>query len=445
VAVGDQVSKSAAVPLADAIKTRSAHVAVIGMGYVGLPLAISIVNAGYRTLGLEVNPERLRALENGRSYVDDLSDEALRPAIVNQRLTVSDQVSRLSGADIVMICLPTPLGVGREPDLAKLINVFDDLGRLLRPGQLIVLCSTTYPGTTEELALPRLQGSGLTVGEDFFLAFAPERVDPGNLRYKGGLLPRVVGGVTKSCAALAEAFLKTIHSEVLVVSSCRAAEMTKLLENSFRSVNIALVNEMAIICRKLGLDVWEVIDAASTKPFGFMRFEPGPGLGGHCIPIDPLYLSWKLRVLNYRTRFVELADDINRAMPDYVATLVASALNDRGITIKGSKILALGIAYKRDVSDARESPALEVIASLRDRGAIVQAHDPLVQPGAGSSVEFIKEALSPKFVGSQDCIVVLTDHSWYDWDLIFRSARLVVDTRGVSHRIGYDSPNVLRL
>jgi UDP-N-acetyl-D-glucosamine dehydrogenase len=221
--------------------------------------------------------------------------------------------------------------------------------------------------------------------------------------------------------------------------------MTKLLENSFRSVNIALVNEMAIICRKLGLDVWEVIDAASTKPFGFMRFEPGPGLGGHCIPIDPLYLSWKLRVLNYRTRFVELADDINRAMPDYVATLVASALNDRGITIKGSKILALGIAYKRDVSDARESPALEVIASLRDRGAIVQAHDPLVQPGAGSSVEFIKEALSPKFVGSQDCIVVLTDHSWYDWDLIFRSARLVVDTRGVSHRIGYDSPNVLRL
>jgi UDP-N-acetyl-D-glucosamine dehydrogenase len=360
-------------------------------------------------------------------------------------LTISDEISSLSRADIVMICLPTPLGVGREPDLAKLINVFEDLGHLLRSGQLIVLCSTTYPGTTEELALPRLQSSGLTVGEDFFLAFAPERVDPGNVRYKGELLPRVVGGVTKSCAALAEAFLKTIHSEVLVVSSCRAAEMTKLLENSFRSVNIALINEMAIICRKLGLDVWEVIDAASTKPFGFMRFEPGPGLGGHCIPIDPMYLSWKLRVLNYRTRFVELADDINRAMPEYVASLVASALNYRGITVKGSKILALGIAYKRDVSDARESPALDVIASLKERGAFVQAHDPLVQPQAGIPVEFIREVLSRELVGSQDCIVVLTDHSSYDWDLIFRSARLIVDTRGVSYRTGYNSPNVLRL
>src|SRR5713101_3434441 len=329
--------------LRDKFRTRTAIIGVMGLGYVGLPLAVSFARAGFETLAFEVDRDRLQALSAGHSYIGDLSNDELQAVIADRKFAVTDDSARLSEPDAIVICLPTPLGKAKEPDLSILTAAFASISSRLRSGQLVILSSTTYPGTTEELALPALQASGLQVGRDFFLAFSPERVDPGNKAFTLRSIPRVVGGVTPSCTGVAQALLECVVDHVEVVSSCRAAEMTKLLENTFRSVNIGLVNEMAVICRKLDIDVWEVIDAASTKPYGFMRFVPGPGLGGHCIPIDPAYLAWKLRMLNYRARFVELAEDINGMMPEYVATLVGTALNDHlGKTLRGARILALG-------------------------------------------------------------------------------------------------------
>jgi UDP-N-acetyl-D-glucosamine dehydrogenase len=418
----------------------------MGMGYVGLPLAVSFTKAGFHTVGLEVDDRRRSLLAHGHSYIDDLSDEDLAVTRDPNRFVVDAPTKeRIAVADVVVICLPTPLDKAHDPDLRILSEAFSTIRSALRRGQLIILTSTTYPGTTEELALPILQTDGLTAGVDFFLAFSPERVDPGNRQYAYEDVPRVVAGITAACGALCQRLFETVTNKVLLVSNCRTAEMTKLLENTFRSVNIGLVNEMAMICRKLGVDIWEVVDAAATKPYGFMPFFPGPGLGGHCIPIDPAYLAWRLRMLNYRARFVELAEDVNNAMPEYAAGLVSSALNDRGKTLRGSRILALGLAYKKDVADARESPATEVIKILAARGAKVQAHDPLVANSGLEGVEILREAPSREQLRQQECVIILTDHSAYDWPLIFRHARLVIDTRGVSRRLGISGDRVVRL
>jgi UDP-N-acetyl-D-glucosamine dehydrogenase len=432
--------------LAAKFRTRTACVGVMGLGYVGLPLAASFARAGFPTLAFEVDADRVQALADGQSYIGDLSNDELRAIKAEGKFAVTSDASRLGEPDAIVICLPTPLGKAKEPDLSILTAAFASIASRLRSGQLVILSSTTYPGTTEELALPALQASGLQVGVDFYLAFSPERVDPGNKKFTLQSIPRVVGGVTPTCTSLARALLETVVDHVEVVSSCRAAEMTKLLENTFRSVNIGLVNEMAVICRKLDIDVWEVIDAASTKPYGFMRFVPGPGLGGHCIPIDPAYLAWKLRMLNYRARFVEVAEDINGMMPEYVATLVGTALNDHlGKTLRGARILALGLAYKRDVSDARESPAIEVIRHLQKRGAEVQAHDPHVEADELDGLRVNKAPLTDDFIRAQDCVVILTDHSDYDWRQILAQAALVVDTRGVSRRVDGAGDRVVRL
>jgi UDP-N-acetyl-D-glucosamine dehydrogenase len=432
--------------LKNRIRDRAARVGVMGLGYVGLPLAVSFAEKGFRTVGFEIDTRRLSALRAKRSYVDDLSKDTLTTPAVEARFVVTNQFRHLAELDAIIVCLPTPLGKARTPDLSALINSFSEIQKYLRAGQLIILSSTTYPGTTEELALPILEATGLRVGQEYFLAYSPERIDPGNKRFRTKDIPRVVGGVTKTCTELAELLLQNVVGTVYKVSTCRAAEMTKLLENTFRSVNIALANEMAIICGKIGIDIWEVLDAAATKPFGFMRFDPGPGLGGHCIPIDPVYLSWKLRELKYRARFVELAEDINGAMPDYVVNLVARALNDRGQSLRGARILAIGLAYKRNVGDARESPAIEVVKQLTARGAVVLVHDAFVE-AKHSSLGFAvqRQELSNDMIQAQDCVVILTDHSSYDWLRVLANARLVVDTRGITRRVRCDQTKVIRL
>ncbi len=417
----------------------------MGLGYVGLPLAASFAEVGFRTMGFEIDPGRFHSLSLGLSYIEDVDSEVLKAAQAQGRLTVLSDGSRLAETDALIICLPTPLGKARDPDLETLSEALASIRSQLRRGQLIILSSTTYPGTTEELALPMLASSGLAVGHDFFLAFSPERVDPGNRQFHPRSIPRLVGGITPACAALAKVLLEKVVDEVHLVPNCRTAEMAKLLENTFRSVNIALINEMAIICRKLDVDVWEAIDASSTKPFGFMRFEPGPGLGGHCIPIDPAYLAWKLRMLNYRARFVELAEDINRGMPEYVASLVVTALNDQGKSVRGARVLALGLAYKRNVADARESPAIEVVRCLDARGAVVRVHDPHVKDRKLEGISVMHGDLDADLIRQQDCVVILTDHAAYDWRSILACARLVVDTRGVSRRFSVHGGQVIRL
>lgn len=429
--------------LLNRIVSGTAIIGIMGLGYVGLPLAISFARAGFRTVGFELDNSRLDELARGHSYVDNLPSDEVQSHVSQGRLSATSDMRGLAELDALVICLPTPLGRAGEPDLSILTGALGTIGEFLRPGQLILLSSTTYPGTTEELALPRLQCSGLRVGEDFFLAYSPERVDPGNQRFSPNEIPRVVAGITPQCAALATALLRTIVDEVHAVANCRTAEMTKLLENTFRSVNIALVNEMAVICQKLDVDVWEVIDAASTKPYGYMRFEPGPGLGGHCIPIDPAYLAWRLRTLKYRARFVELAEDINRMMPEYFANLVTQSLDKAGVPIRGARILALGVAYKRNVSDARESPAVEVVTILRSRGALLTVHDPLVRGRVLPDLPILNGVVSDQLLREQDCVLILTDHSAYDWRRVVSLARLIVDSRGVTRALGIG--NVVRI
>lgn len=425
--------------LSGRLRNRSSTIGVMGLGYVGLPLAVSFAQAGLRTVGFEVSTSRLDDLSRGHSYIDDLPSAEIKRHQAAGLLSVTAEFDRLSETDALVICLPTPLGKAHDPDLSILTSALATVAKSLRPGQLIVLSSTTYPGTTEELALPALESSGLRAGTDFFLAYSPERVDPGNQRFSAREIPRVVAGITPACGTLATELFGLLVDHVYQVPNCRTAEMTKLLENTFRSVNIALVNEMAIICRKLQIDVWDVIDAASTKPFGFMRFEPGPGLGGHCIPIDPAYLAWRLRTVNYRARFVELAEDINGMMPEYVANLVARTLEEAGIPLRGSRILTLGLAYKRNVSDARESPAIEIVRALHARGALVTAHDPYVGEDAFPGFAVLNGKLKDELIRSQNCVVILTDHASYDWPNILTQARLVVDSRGVTHRLDIGS------
>jgi UDP-N-acetyl-D-glucosamine dehydrogenase len=431
-----------ATALEDKIRANTARLGTLGLGYVGLPLSVEFAAAGLTVTGFDVTAEKVDAINAGRSYIKDVPEERVAEAVRQGRLRASTDFDGLAACDAVIICVPTPLGKTRDPDLSMVVEAARSIAARLRPGQLVVLESTTYPGTTEELILPLLTEGGLQAGKGFFLAFSPERVDPGNRRYNTRNTPKIIGGVTPACARVAQALYAKAIDTVIPVSSTRAAEMVKLLENTFRSVNIGLVNEVALMCDRLGVDVWEVIDAAASKPFGFMPFYPGPGLGGHCIPIDPLYLSWKLKTLNYRARFIELAGEVNSEMPEYVCKRVASALNEREKSVKGSAVLVLGVSYKRDVDDVRESPALDILRLLESRGARVGYNDPNVPHLHLNGTTLASQDLLPA-VRSADVVVIVTDHSAYRYPEIVEAARVVVDTRNATK--GIQSPKIIKL
>ena len=408
---------------------RSAVFGIVGLGYVGLPLAMELIQAGFRVLGFDISTRVVEGLNAGRSHVQDIASDAVAQAVKAGKFSATTDLGRLSEPDAISIAVPTPLSKTKDPDVSYVISATESIKKTLRRGQLVILESTTYPGTTRELMLPSLEATGLKVGEDFFLAFSPERVDPGNPRYGTRNTPKVVGGITPSCLAVTMALYQPAIERLVPVSSTEAAELVKILENTFRSVNIGLVNEMAIVCDKLGVDVWEVIDAAATKPFGFMKFTPGPGVGGHCIPLDPHYLAWKMRTLNYRTRFIELAGEINAEMPEYWVARVADRLNEQAKAVRGSKVLVLGVAYKKDINDIRESPALDVIRLLERRGAVVSYHDPHVAKLHEDGVELTSVPLTAQTLRGADCVVVVTDHSAVDYAMVGREAPVVVDTR----------------
>ena len=412
-------------------ESRTALIGVVGLGYVGLPLAIEMAEAGYAVLGFDVSPRVVDLVNAGTSHVQDVPSARLKKFVAAGKVSATTDLSRMREPDCIAICVPTPLSKTRDPDVSYIVAATESAARALRAGQAIVLESTTYPGTTRELMLPALEKSGLTVGQDFFLAFSPERVDPGNPKYQTRNTPKVIGGVTPACSRVVTALYQPAIEKLVLVSSPEAAELVKLLENTFRSVNIGLVNEMTIVCDKLGVDVWEVIEAASTKPFGFMKFTPGPGVGGHCIPLDPHYLAWKMRSLNYRTRFIELAGEINAEMPEYWVSKVADVLNSAVKAVRGSTVLVLGVAYKKDIDDVRESPALDIIRLLERMGAKVRYHDPFIPELHEDGIALRSSALTPEAVRGADCIVIVTDHSALDYAMIAREARAVVDTRHV--------------
>ena len=414
------------------IEGRSAVVGVIGLGYVGLPLAVEFAKAGFHVIGYDVSERVVGLLMSGKSHIQDVPDAEVAELVRKGAFEATTMESRLSEADAISIAVPTPLSKTRDPDMSYVIAAAEAATRQVRPGVLVVLESTTYPGTTREVLLPALTNRGLTVGENVFVAFSPERVDPGNPVYQTKNTPKVVGGITPACTELASALYASCIDTIVPVSSPEAAELVKLLENTFRSVNIGMVNEMAIVCDKLGVDVWEVIDAAATKPFGFMKFTPGPGIGGHCIPLDPHYLAWKMRTLNYKTRFIDLASEINSQMPAYVVEKVTHALNADRKPVNGSRILVLGVAYKRDIDDVRESPALDVIRLLEEQGATVEFHDPFISSfredgNIRSSVELTADA-----VAATDAVVVITDHRNVDYQMVMDQAQLIVDSRNVT-------------
>jgi UDP-N-acetyl-D-glucosamine dehydrogenase len=429
--------------LEEKIATRTARPAVVGLGYVGLPLLAELARAGFRAIGVDVNAEKVEALRAGRSYVLDVPEAAIAPGVREGRILVSTDFDLLRDADTIDICVPTPLRKTKDPDVSFIVAATDEVAARFQPGKLVILESTTYPGTTEELLLPKLSASGLKVGEDFFLAFSPERVDPGNPQYVTRNIPKVVGGITPVCTRLAQQLYETTVERVVPVSSTRVAEMVKLLENTYRSVNIALVNELALLCDRMDLNVWEVIEAAATKPFGFMPFYPGPGLGGHCIPIDPFYLAWKARQTGFETRMIELAGQINGSMPEHVLSKIRRVLNDRGRAVRGAQILLLGIAYKADIDDLRESPALDILGLLEDDGAVVRYHDPFV-----SSFDFRgrrpeSTPLTAEILRTCDLVVITTAHRAVDYSLVLREAPAIIDTRNALK--GTSDPKVCRI
>jgi UDP-N-acetyl-D-glucosamine dehydrogenase len=416
------------------IEDRSAVVAVVGLGYVGLPLALEFARAGYHVIGYDVSRRVVDALASGRSHIQDVPDAELAAMLAAGRFEPTTDEARMREADAISIAVPTPLSKTRDPDMSYVHSAVEAVARNCHPGLLIVLESTTYPGTTREIMLPKFEECGLSVGESVFLAFSPERVDPGNPVWHTKNTPKVVGGLTPACTEVATALYRSCIDTVVPVSSTETAELVKLLENTFRAVNIAMANEMAIVCDLLGVDVWEVIDAAATKPFGFMKFTPGPGIGGHCIPLDPHYLAWKMRTLNYKTRFIDLASEINSAMPDIVVSKVARALNEERKAVNGSRVLVLGIAYKKNIDDMRESPALDVMRLLEERGATVEYHDPFVaQMREGDHVRQ-SVPLTAEVLRATDAVVVVTDHDGVDYQLVADEAEVVVDTRNVMTR-----------
>ena len=414
---------------------REALFGIIGLGYVGLPLAVELGRAGFRVLGYDVSRRVVDGLNAGRSHIKDISDADLQEVLKAGRFEATADPARLGEPDAISICVPTPLGKYKDPDVSYIVAATEAVTATLRRGQAVILESTTYPGTTREIMLPALESTGLRVGEDFFLAFSPERVDPGNERYHTRNTPKVVGGITEACRRVCCALYQPAIDSLVPVSSTEAAELVKLLENTFRSVNIGLVNEMAIVCEKLGVNVWEVIDAAATKPFGFMKFTPGPGLGGHCIPIDPHYLAWKMRGLNYKTRFIDLAGEVNTEMPVFWVRQAIEALNRHSRSMRGSKVLVLGVAYKKDIDDMRESPALDIIRLLEQQGAQVSYHDPHVTRFSEDGHEFRSVPLTEEAVAAADCVLIVTDHTAIDFAMVQRAARLVVDTRNAMGRL----------
>ncbi|HEX4562501.1 MAG TPA: nucleotide sugar dehydrogenase [Gemmatimonadales bacterium] len=432
------MSASAAGTPVDALiskaRDRSAVFGIVGLGYVGLPLAMELVRAGYRVIGFDVNQRTVDGLNAGKSHIQDVPTQAVADAVKAKKFSATTDLSRMGEPDAISICVPTPLSKTKDPDVSYVLAATESVKKTLRKGQLIVLESTTYPGTTRELMLPALESTGMKVGVDFFLAFSPERVDPGNPKYNTRNTPKVVGGITEHCREATVALYQPAIDTLVPVSNPEAAELVKILENTFRSVNIGLANEMAIVCDKLGVDVWEVIEAASTKPFGFMKFTPGPGVGGHCIPLDPHYLAWKMRTLNYKTRFIELAGELNAEMPEYWVTKVADGLNDLGKAVRGSKILVVGVAYKKDIDDIRESPALDVIKLLEQRGAQVSYHDPHIASLHEDKLDLKSVPLTAEALKQADCVIIVTDHTGVDYHLVAKSARLVVDTRHVLPR-----------
>jgi UDP-N-acetyl-D-glucosamine dehydrogenase len=415
--------------LLEKIDNLSARVAVIGLGYVGLPLAAEYANAGYQVTGFDVSREKIDHIHKHASYILDVTSEDLKKLVESGNLKGTNDFSLLSEMDTINICVPTPLRKTKDPDVSFIVEAVERIEKMLRKGQLIILESTTYPGTTNELILPMLERKGLRVGKDFFLAFSPERVDPGNESFITKNIPKVVGGVTPQCTRLAERLYSKCISKVVPVSSTYVAEMVKLLENTFRAVNIGMVNEIALMCNHMGINVWEVIDAAATKPFGFMPFYPGPGLGGHCIPIDPFYLSWKAKMTGFEARFIELAGQINKDMPFYVVHKITDALNDYQKSVKGSRILITGVAYKKDIDDVRESPALDIIEILQAKGAEISFYDPYVMNLQVKDQLLISRELNPATLGEFDCVAIITDHTSVDYDMIAKHSKVIVDTR----------------
>ncbi len=413
------------------IGNKEIYIAIVGLGYTGLPLAVEFARAGFKVAGIDINKKKVEAVNSGDSYISDISSEELKAEVENGRITAFSEFSALEKAHAAIICVPTPLNKTKDPDISFILQVTEEIKKRLHPGQLIVLESTTYPGTTRELVLPALEETGLKVGKDFFLCFSPERIDPGNEKYLVKNTPKIIGGITRDCTDIGKMLFSRAIEKMVAVSSTDAAEMTKLLENTFRTINIALVNELAIMCNVLGVNVWEVINAASTKPFGFMRFTPGPGIGGHCLPIDPQYLSWKLRFLNYRARFIELAGEINSEMPDFVVAKAANALNDRKKPLNGSNILILGVAYKPDISDVRESPALDIIHLFQNKKAKVYYTDPHVPEISMDNINMKSESCSRELLNRMDCTVVVTNHSSFDYGLIAKESALIIDSRNV--------------
>jgi UDP-N-acetyl-D-glucosamine dehydrogenase len=419
------------------IEDRTAVAGVIGLGYVGLPLAVEIARSGYRVVGFDINEPVVEAINRGESHILDVDGEIVRGLVAQGLLSATSDLSRLAECDVVSVCVPTPLNKTKDPDLSYVVAAGHAVLHGLRPGQLVILESTTYPGTTRDVVLPILEESGLRAGEDFFLCFSPERVDPGNAHWHTRNTPKVLGGITAACAQAGMELYTRVFDTMVPVESAEAAELVKVYENTFRMINIALANELAQACDKLGVDVWGVIDAAATKPFGFMKFTPGPGLGGHCIPLDPHYLSWKMRTLAFRTRMIEVASEINAEMPEYVVHKVAEALNDERRSVRGSRVLVMGVAYKKDVDDLRESPALSVMALLQARGARVSYHDPFcpeIRDDGHTPLQNLPMTsvqLSDTLLEAMDAVVIVTDHSSVSYRRVARHASLVIDTRGV--------------
>jgi UDP-N-acetyl-D-glucosamine dehydrogenase len=433
------------VTLTTRIAAGTARIGVIGLGYVGLTEAVEFARAGFSVTGFDIDVERVRKVQSASSYLVDVSDADLAREVGSGRLRATVDSEQLSAMDAVLICVPTPLSKTKAPDLSYILSAVEAIRQHMRADQLIVLESTTYPGTTSEVVLSALASTGLVVGRDFHLCFSPERINPGDSVFAVSRIPRIVGGITPACAEAAAHLYRRIAPEVVVVSSTEAAEMVKLLENSFRAVNIGLVNELALMCRAFGLNVWEIVDAAATKPFGFMPFYPGPGLGGHCIPVDPLYLSWKARVKGFEPRFIDLAHQVNSAMPRTVVSIVIDALNTVRKSLNGSTVLVLGVAYKRDVNDVRESPALEIIHELEARGAHVIYHDPYVDRVTVDGRTLESTALSADVLGTADCVVITTDHQVVDYKRVVELAQVVVDTRNVTAGLVQLREKVVRL
>ena len=434
-------SPALAEALAEKIRTRSARVGIVGLGYVGLPLAVEFAKAGFAVTGIDLNPEKVRRVNSGNSYVGDIPSSTLAPLVEAGKLSATTDFAVVRELDTINICVPTPLRKTKDPDMSYIVSSCQEIARYFHAGLLVILESTTYPGTTDELVLPTLAKSGLNVGSDFFLCFSPERVDPGNPKYQTANIPKVVGGCTPVCTEMGRLFYAQALEHVVPVSGTQVAEMVKLLENTFRMINIGLVNEMALMCDRMQIDVWEVIDAAATKPFGFMPFYPGPGLGGHCIPIDPFYLSWKTKQAGIEARFIELAGYINGQMPHFVAEKVQSALNDAAKPVKGSRIHVMGVAYKRDIDDLRESPALDVMLLLQRRGGVLTYSDPYVPSLRIDGLDLT--ACPEEAAAAADCAVIVTDHTAFDYPALVSRAPLIVDTRNALK--GVNSPKIVRL